>query len=109
MVGLRHAPLCPWERASLSPGPPSQGPGPGRSCRELLELRGEGGESGEAGVQRSDTPRPGPLWLGFQRGKGQPGWGVQRPQVWVFDSHRVGVVGATEGSFRSVTRSDPHL
>lgn len=27
MVRLRHAPLCPWERASLSPGPPSRGPG----------------------------------------------------------------------------------
>lgn len=90
MVGLRHAPLCPWEWASLSPGPPFQGlglgaRGPGGAAGSALSS-GEGGESGEAGVQRSDTPRPGPLWLGFQRGKGQPGWGVQRPQVWVFDS-----------------------
>ena len=76
MVGMRRAPLCPRERASLSPGPSSPWPGAQEELKVEAQLRGapelwgEGGESGEAGAQR-----------GGAAGKVQPGRGLRRPQV----------------------------
>lgn len=40
MVGLRRTPLCPRERASLNPGPSSQGPGAQEELKVEAQLRG---------------------------------------------------------------------